>query len=290
MVLYYFDQVFTGVSPSPKVFAGISVQNRSNLVTYASSVHSAIKLPHDRPCRPAIPDYYAKINGDREACGEFFSIPQVLEYELLPSPFLSIPKLLKFPLPLEGMVSGSQPAQYFSTNTPDIPYEALITRVRRLPIPDSVIYSHLGGAVTHFPLWILTYWKAVVDIKRDVWGPWGKCQAWVNSQKKVAKKNPDRAALAEEAGLMLAMVPWESIKSNLWELTCAELAPCGTRALRKSSESTEPAILPYHKWASTRPAGDIILANICGNMSQNFDDGVAKASFCITRSPALSCW
>ncbi|KAJ7729874.1 hypothetical protein B0H14DRAFT_3518181 [Mycena olivaceomarginata] len=146
--------------------------------------------------------------------GEFFSIPQVLEYELLPSPFLPIAKLLEFPLPLEGTVAASQPAHggVFQSGRKDCAKLLANSRQYWLDGFQSVIYSHLGGAVTHFPLWILTYWKAVVDIKRDVWGPWRKCQAWVNSQKKVAKKNPDRAALAEEAGLMLAMVPWGCTK------------------------------------------------------------------------------
>ncbi|KAJ7881737.1 hypothetical protein B0H14DRAFT_3759288 [Mycena olivaceomarginata] len=142
-------------------------------------------------------------------------------------------KLLEFPLPLESTAVAPQPAQYFSKSVPDITDDALILRVRRLPIPDrktvnkllansrqcwldgvqSVVYSHLGGsAVTHFPLWILTYWSSVHDIKHDAWVPWRNCQAWVNRQKKVGRKNPDRVALAEETSMMLAMVPWGRCK------------------------------------------------------------------------------
>jgi hypothetical protein len=51
-----------------------------------------------------------------------------------------------------------------------------------------VVYSHLGGAVTHFLLWVLMYWSAVHDIKHDAWVTWQNCQAWVNCQKKVGKK------------------------------------------------------------------------------------------------------
>jgi hypothetical protein len=57
---------------------------------------------------------------------QWFLIPQELEHDILPSPFLLITKLLEFPLPLESMVIASQPAQYFSKSFPDITDEALI--------------------------------------------------------------------------------------------------------------------------------------------------------------------
>ncbi|KAJ6490067.1 hypothetical protein C8R45DRAFT_929363 [Mycena sanguinolenta] len=110
---------------------------------------------------------------------------------------IPIAKMLEFQLPLQnGTVTAPQPAQYFSTAAPHINDAAMMLRIRHLPIPDpktinkrlacscqcwldsvrSVIYSHIGGVVTHFPLWILTYWAAVGEIKRDAWGPWRKSQ------------------------------------------------------------------------------------------------------------------
>jgi hypothetical protein len=169
----------------------------------------------------------------KKIAAQWFLIPQELEHDILPSPFLSIAKLLEFPLPLESTAVAPQPAQYFSKSVPDITDDALILRVRCLPIPDrksvnkllansrqcwldgvqSVVYSHLGGsAVTHFPLWILTYWSSVHDIKHDAWVPWRNCQAWVSRQKKVGRKNPDWVALAEEKSMMLAIVPWGRCK------------------------------------------------------------------------------
>ncbi|KAJ7864095.1 hypothetical protein B0H14DRAFT_3605367 [Mycena olivaceomarginata] len=134
----------------------------------------------------------------RNAANEAFSMPQHME-DLLPSSYLPIAQMLEFGLPLQILRSQ----HHF------LPSEALRLRVRRLPIPDtktvhkllatsrqswsdgtqSIIYSHLGGDVNHFPLWVLTYWGAVVDIKRDASGPW-------------------RNSLAEEASLMLSMAPW----------------------------------------------------------------------------------
>ncbi|KAJ7862112.1 hypothetical protein B0H14DRAFT_3614416 [Mycena olivaceomarginata] len=52
---------------------------------------------------------------------EYFTIPQELEFELLPSPHLSIAKMLDFPLPLQNnIITATQPAQFFSINRPDI--------------------------------------------------------------------------------------------------------------------------------------------------------------------------
>ncbi|KAJ7855193.1 hypothetical protein B0H14DRAFT_3647600 [Mycena olivaceomarginata] len=67
---------------------------------------------------------------------------------------------------------------------------------------------HFGGTATHFPLWVLTYWGAVVNTKRNAWSPWRNSQQWINKYRKTTNKNPGRAALAEEASVMLAMTPW----------------------------------------------------------------------------------
>ncbi|KAJ6447790.1 hypothetical protein C8R45DRAFT_948358 [Mycena sanguinolenta] len=49
-----------------------------------------------------------------------FLIPQELEYDLLPSPYLSIAKMLEFPLPLQSSaIIGCQPTQFFSKELPD---------------------------------------------------------------------------------------------------------------------------------------------------------------------------
>ncbi|KAJ7442073.1 hypothetical protein B0H11DRAFT_2251700 [Mycena galericulata] len=124
----------------------------------------------------------------RKLATEFFLIPQQLEHDLLPSPYLSITKMVEFTLPLQNATAAAlPPAQFFTMDPPDITDQALMLRVRRLPIPDSktinkllasshqawldgaqsVIYSHVGGAVTHFPLWILTHWAAVDDAQEQ---------------------------------------------------------------------------------------------------------------------------
>ncbi|KAJ6525012.1 hypothetical protein B0H19DRAFT_1340110 [Mycena capillaripes] len=195
--------------------------------------------------------------GLRRIAREFFMIPQVHEQELLSSPFLPIAKLLEFRLPLQNAtVTAPQPAQYFSTVAPDIDDAALMLRIRHLAIPDaktvnkllacsrqcwldgvqSVVYSHLGGVISHFPLWILTYWAAVGEIKRDTWGPWRNFQEWINSQKKISRVNPIRAALAEEAALMLTMLPWSCRKPPAIRIWSRTLASGEQRWSQKSSK------------------------------------------------------
>ncbi|KAJ7843927.1 hypothetical protein B0H14DRAFT_2585508 [Mycena olivaceomarginata] len=57
----------------------------------------------------------------KRMAAESFTIPQELEFELLPSPHLSMAKMLDFPLPLQNnIITATQPAQFFSINRPDV--------------------------------------------------------------------------------------------------------------------------------------------------------------------------
>jgi hypothetical protein len=63
---------------------------------------------------------------------EYFTIPQELEFELLPSPHLSIAKMLDFPLPLQNnIITATQPAQFFSINRQTSPSQRT-SRLRRM--------------------------------------------------------------------------------------------------------------------------------------------------------------
>jgi hypothetical protein len=77
----------------------------------------------------------------RKMAAEFFLIPQKLEDDLLPSVHLPIAHMLEFCLPLQNPTTTV--IQLFSNNTPDISDQALILRVRRLPIPDSKTINKL---------------------------------------------------------------------------------------------------------------------------------------------------
>jgi hypothetical protein len=74
------------------------------------------------------------------------------------------------------------------------------------------MYSHLGGVVAHYPLWLISIWVAFLDFKRDVRGPWVKSSDWLAQQKKVSKRNPALVELVDEARQILSMLPWGCAK------------------------------------------------------------------------------
>ncbi|KAJ6496367.1 hypothetical protein C8R45DRAFT_926876 [Mycena sanguinolenta] len=90
----------------------------------------------------------------KKAVAAFFLIPQELESDLLPSPYLSMAKMLEFPLPLQSagiMITGFQPAQFFSKDLPDLNDSDLRIRLPRLPIPDAkTIHKLLAGSRQRF--------------------------------------------------------------------------------------------------------------------------------------------
>jgi hypothetical protein len=57
ILLYYFDQMFTGCHLSPKVFTEIGVQNWSDCVTYLQNVHFVMKASQDLPRLPMLPSF-----------------------------------------------------------------------------------------------------------------------------------------------------------------------------------------------------------------------------------------
>ncbi|KAJ7467331.1 hypothetical protein B0H11DRAFT_2046827, partial [Mycena galericulata] len=163
-----------------------------------------------------------------------FTIPQAFYYHLLPLPMISITSMLDFSLPLQFTLNDApQPCQYFSMEAPDLLDQDAVSRLHRLPIPEakvvrklversrqawldgyqSILYSHLSGSVvTHYPIWVVTYWDTVLDLKQKARGPWVKASDWLAQQKKLAKKNPAHSALVEGTAQILRMMPWSWAK------------------------------------------------------------------------------
>jgi hypothetical protein len=49
----------------------------------------------------------------KRMAAEYFTIPQEFEFELLPSPYLSIAKMLDFPLPLQNnIITATNPLSF----------------------------------------------------------------------------------------------------------------------------------------------------------------------------------
>ncbi|KAJ7789162.1 hypothetical protein B0H14DRAFT_3574828 [Mycena olivaceomarginata] len=151
---------------------------------------------------------------------EEFTVPQQFQFDLFPS----------FHRTSRWHPQRRHPARaVLSRIAPDHVDQNAILRLRRLPIPEakiirklaefsrqgwldgnrSVMYSHLSeGVVTHFPLWVLTYWTMILDFKRDVRAYWVRSLDWVAKQKKTSKKNPAWAVLVKETTHILGMLPW----------------------------------------------------------------------------------
>ncbi|KAJ7690921.1 hypothetical protein B0H14DRAFT_3906344 [Mycena olivaceomarginata] len=72
----------------------------------------------------------------------------------------------------------------------------------------SLMYSHISSDVTtHFPLWVLTYWNALVDFKRNFHGPWVQAQTWQNDMLELLRhkinSNPELAPCLRVQGVEL---------------------------------------------------------------------------------------
>ncbi|KAJ7698166.1 hypothetical protein B0H16DRAFT_1749820 [Mycena metata] len=167
----------------------------------------------------------------RRAAQAELSIPQELEYELLPAPVLPITQLIQYPLPLQiATVSNCKVSAFFSKTLPGHITSTAVLGLRHLPIPDtklvnrlytavrqvwldgykSVQYTHLNGTVTsYFPLWLVNYWKQVVELRSKVRQPWMKAQEWVERQKKTHNRT-----LAETTSTLLTKMPWGLTKPS----------------------------------------------------------------------------
>ena len=163
-----------------------------------------------------------------------FTLPYLIRQELLPDPSLSIKVLTDFLLPSQQpnpTKELSVLSQFFSKDAPSTLSESLMTRLRHLPTPDpmtvrqlvefrrqawlngfqSVRYAHLrsgagSGAVTCFPLWVITFWNEVLDVKK-IRGRWITSRDWIKVQLK-QKKSIERREMAEQASNMLSILPW----------------------------------------------------------------------------------
>ena len=74
----------------------------------------------------------------------------------------------------------------------------------------SVRYMHLGDTVvTHFSFWLVSFWAAVLDMRKDVCKPWISAREWTNAR--IYKKwSPELRELAGDTKAFLATLPWNN--------------------------------------------------------------------------------
>jgi hypothetical protein len=164
-------------------------------------------------------------------------MPAPITSRILPDDSISLNALLDFtlPRPIVSVERTSDLSVYFSKSAPDIIDASAILRLRRLDMPPtavirrlssdgrqawldgftSVKYGHINGeTVTHFPLWVITYWNTVVDIRTKIRKPWNEARDWVRNQMQ-QKKRSDVRDLAAETSRLLAILPWNAAKRGL---------------------------------------------------------------------------
>jgi hypothetical protein len=179
----------------------------------------------------------------KRAARVIFSIPVDISERILPSPVLSLKELTDFPLPPQSMKpppnSGTATQSsfglesYFSKTTPSELSATIILKIRHLRIPEtshikkleefsrqawldgfqSVCYAHLqDGAttVTYFPLWLITFWNSVLDVKK-ISTKWIKSRDWITAQLR-QRKSIERRTLAQTASIMLTNLPWGHLR------------------------------------------------------------------------------
>jgi len=83
---------------------------------------------------------------------------------------------------------------------------------------NSVQYSHLSGkTMTHFSLWVVTFWSSVVEIRAKACKPWRDACLWLGKQMH-ATQSQERWKLACEVHGILDILPWNGKKSGLSEI------------------------------------------------------------------------
>jgi hypothetical protein len=79
----------------------------------------------------------------------------------------------------------------------------------------SVKYIHIGdGVSTHFPLWLVSFWSDVYNIRTTARDPWVKAKAWLATELQ-QKKSLHRRTYAEDVNILLSELPWGIKKCGL---------------------------------------------------------------------------
>lgn len=168
---------------------------------------------------------------------DYFVVPPEHADSIFPTKTMPVRQMMDFavPSPVQSVAADAiSPASYFSRTTPAPISEALLLRLRRLPIPpprtikkllevgqqavldgfESVQYNHLAGTVTtYFPLWVVSYWFDVYTHQTTVRNSWGVSLKWVQCEIK-QKISQERRELAQDVAAMLHALPWGLIKTG----------------------------------------------------------------------------
>jgi hypothetical protein len=162
----------------------------------------------------------------RRAIKKFLMIPNEVHSTLLPHEHLSLYELADFKLPSQN-TPVIEDAVYLSDQEPSEVSEAMLQKLRYLPIPDattiqmlvktssvgcangawSLHYGHLSTeTTTAFPIWIVTLWKKLLVIQNIV-NKWTICKDWVLHQQH-QRKSTNICTLADETSSLMTLLPY----------------------------------------------------------------------------------
>jgi hypothetical protein len=172
----------------------------------------------------------------KRVCDQDFVIPAAMASKILPQDGLSVTSFLDFTVPLPATtIENPDVSRFFSKIVPDRMDDSAILRLRRLQMPPvavirrlvvagkqawldgftSVKYAHINGdTLTHFPLWVITFWNTVVDMRLQIRKPWREAMDWVKQQMQ-QKKRSDARKMAAETSCLLALLHWNTAKRGL---------------------------------------------------------------------------
>ncbi|KAJ6590815.1 hypothetical protein B0H10DRAFT_2197604 [Mycena sp. CBHHK59/15] len=143
------------------------------------------------------------------------------------------------PRPTSAVQNASDTSGFFSNQAPDAVNASMIICLHHLDMPPitvirrliqdgkqawldgytSVKYGHISGdALTHFPLWLISFWNDVIDIRLHVRKPWNDARDWVKKQMG-HKKNSDVRKHATETSRLLGILPWNGSKRGLSDVS-----------------------------------------------------------------------
>lgn len=168
----------------------------------------------------------------RRAIKKILTIPTEVRSTLLPHENLSLHELADFKLPPQRAPTINN-AVYLSNDEPSELSEAMLQKLRYLPIPDTITiqllvkasldacangvqslhYGHLSiETATAFPVWVVTLWNEFLDAQQIV-TKWAVCKDWVLSQQH-QRKSADIHALADEASSLMMLLPYGVLRPS----------------------------------------------------------------------------
>lgn len=176
-----------------------------------------------------------KFQGASTTTNTMIPIPMGFRAQLLPSPLISVPDLLRYPLPTQLRDAQNASDHHRTTTVAEFGRQSppdsrdVVDIIRGLPIPPEgllsnllsssapqiwtlIRYPHLpeahSASQSSFPLWVLTYWKEAARLQTVVRRLWALAEAFLIRTQQASWKTPEARQLCDNAGVTLLQLPW----------------------------------------------------------------------------------